>query len=125
MKFINLIFYRLLYLYRAEKDGALESASNYLALIILVTPISIIGTIANIFFRPESGWGNYARWEIALFAIPICVLTSYLILKYHKKNINYAEAEKHASKLKFTLFTSWCMIVILLFMPAILRPWLS
>lgn len=121
IKTLDLIFCRLLHLYRKEKEDAINSASNYLTVILLVVPMSIIGSIVNICFRPENGWGfDLKRGALFLIVAPIFFFLSYYIKKIYKRRIATIDVKKYADVLKFNLFTLWLLICLLALLPVIL-----
>ena len=121
IRIFDLIFCRLIYLYRKEEGEAIDSASNFLTTIILVIPLSIIGSIVNIWFRPEDGWDfELKRSELILIIAPICFIVSYLIKKTYKKRITKLDVIRDSKVLKFNLLILWIFICIFIFMPGIL-----
>jgi hypothetical protein len=121
LKILDLIFCRLLYLYRKEKKGAIDSASNYLTTILLVVPISIVATIINVFFMPENGWNlHFGKASLFLIVAPVYYIVSILIKRLYRKRIDTLNVELLSEKLQFNLFTLWIFIVILALMPVLL-----
>lgn len=121
MKIIDLIFYRLLFLYRKEGKDAIDSASNYLTAILLVVITSLVGTIVNIVSMPENGWREKVTKPILfLIVAPVFIILSYLIKRYYKKRVNYNDVISIGTKLKFSLFSLYIVMLILVLLPFIL-----
>lgn len=120
MKILDYIFCRLLYLYRNEKNEAIDSASNYLAAIILTVLISFIGTIFILFFPKVKTWGfNYSKTKFAFIIIPLFIILSYSIKYIYKKRLKNMDVDKNSKKIKFNLITLYFTIVLLILVPII------
>ena len=121
MKIIDLIFYRLLFLYRKEGKDAIDSASNYLTAILLVVITSLVGTIVNIGFMSKNGLGEKVTKPILfLIVAPVFMFLSYLIKRHYKKRVNYNDVISIGTKLKFNLFSLYIVMLILVLLPFIL-----
>ena len=121
MKVLDYIFCRLLYLYRSEKNEAIDSASNYLAAIILTVLISLIGTIFILFFPNVKTWGfNYSKTKFAFIIVPLFIILSYSTKKIYKKRLKNIDVNKNSKKIRFNLITLYLSIVLLILIPIII-----
>lgn len=118
MKILDCIFCRLMYLYRKEEGGAIDSASNYLAVIIIVVLEFVILNTINLIIRP----GVLGTNKIILFVIlaPLYIVLSYVIKRFYTKRLKILNVEQNAQVIKFNLFTLWLFIVLLGVVPVLL-----
>jgi cbb3-type cytochrome oxidase subunit 3 len=110
-----------MYLYRKENKGAIDSASNYLTVLIIVVPLTIIATVINVIFMPEDGWDIHLDKGIRyIIVVPIFFGLSYFIKRIYVNRINNLDIETLSKILKFNLFTLWLFIVALALMTFLL-----
>lgn len=110
-----------MYLYRKENKGAIDSASNYLTVLIIVVPLTIIATVINVIFMPQDGWNIHLDKGIRyIIVVPVFFGLSYFIKRIYMNRIKTLDVEALAKILKFNLFTLWLFIVALALMTVLL-----
>lgn len=121
MKLIDILFYRLFYLYRKEKKHeAIQSASNFLSMIILAMPLSIF-SIIYVIVNEGKGLGlNIGRPVLFLICAPSFFIVSYFVTKHYKKTFNKHKAEEYAQLINIDLFSLFMIVAFFVLLPFII-----